>query len=174
MRHYKWLAASALVLAVAAGCNDDADPIAPDTALTFTAALSGANERPNQVTTPGAGTGTFTLSADRNTLSWTITMTGTNNVTASHIHVGGREVAGPIALFTSTHVPTTSNPAVTGSVTRTTFVSPLGISFDGLLALIEGGDTYLNVHTDNGVAPTNTGPGDFPGGEIRGQLTRTP
>jgi hypothetical protein len=26
------------------------------------------------------------------------------------------------------------------------------------------------VHTNDGVAPTNTGPGDFPGGEIRGQV----
>jgi hypothetical protein len=30
--------------------------------------------------------------------------------------------------------------------------------------------TYVNVHTNDGVAPTNTGPGDFPGGEVRGQL----
>jgi len=28
----------------------------------------------------------------------------------------------------------------------------------------------MNVHTDDGVAPANTGPGDFPGGEIRGQV----
>jgi len=26
------------------------------------------------------------------------------------------------------------------------------------------------VHTNDGVAPTNTGPGDFPGGEIRDQV----
>jgi hypothetical protein len=26
------------------------------------------------------------------------------------------------------------------------------------------------VHTNDGVAPANTGPGDFPGGEIRGQI----
>jgi hypothetical protein len=29
--------------------------------------------------------------------------------------------------------------------------------------------TYTNVHTNDGVAPINTGAGDFPGGEIRGQ-----
>ena len=38
------------------------------------------------------------------------------------------------------------------------------------LAAIESGNTYINVHTDDGVAPANTGPGDFPGGEIRGQV----
>jgi hypothetical protein len=35
---------------------------------------------------------------------------------------------------------------------------------------MQSGNTYVNVHTNDGVAPTNTGPGDFPGGEIRGQI----
>jgi len=35
---------------------------------------------------------------------------------------------------------------------------------------MRAGNTYVNVHTNDGVAPTNTGPGDFPGGEIRGQI----
>ena len=39
-----------------------------------------------------------------------------------------------------------------------------------LLDAIRAGLTYVNVHTNDGVAPANTGPGDFPGGEIRGQL----
>jgi hypothetical protein len=39
-----------------------------------------------------------------------------------------------------------------------------------VLAAIESGNTYVNVHTNDGVAPPNTGPGDFPGGEIRGQI----
>jgi hypothetical protein len=32
------------------------------------------------------------------------------------------------------------------------------------------GNAYVNVHTNDGVDPTNTGAGDFPGGEIRGQI----
>jgi hypothetical protein len=32
------------------------------------------------------------------------------------------------------------------------------------------GNTYVNVHTNDGVAPANTGPGDFQSGEIRGQV----
>ena len=35
---------------------------------------------------------------------------------------------------------------------------------------IASGLTYVNVHTNDGVDGPNTGPGDFPGGEIRGQL----
>jgi hypothetical protein len=35
---------------------------------------------------------------------------------------------------------------------------------------MEAGNTDVNVHTHDGVDPTNTGPGDFPAGEIRGQI----
>lgn len=171
MTHVRWLAVSILALTVAAGC--DSDGTTTPTAETFNATLNGASERPTPVTTAATGSAAFTLSADGNTLAWTVTMTGTNNVTASHIHIGGREAAGPIALGLFA-AAATSNPAISGSVTRATFTSPLGISFDALISLMRSGDTYTNVHTDNGVAPANTGPGDFPGGEIRGQNTRAP
>jgi hypothetical protein len=39
-----------------------------------------------------------------------------------------------------------------------------------VLDAIRAGRTYVNVHTNDGIAPTNTGPGDFPGGEIRGAI----
>jgi hypothetical protein len=39
-----------------------------------------------------------------------------------------------------------------------------------LIAAMESGNAYANVHTNDGVAPPNTGPGDSPGGEIRGQI----
>ncbi|HUG35578.1 MAG TPA: hypothetical protein VML54_01435, partial [Candidatus Limnocylindrales bacterium] len=43
-------------------------------------------------------------------------------------------------------------------------------SLDALLQLMRSGRTYVNVHTNDGADPANTGPGDFPGGEIRGQI----
>ena len=45
-----------------------------------------------------------------------------------------------------------------------------GKSMADFIAAVEAGLTYGNVHTDDGIAPGNTGAGDFPGGEIRGQL----
>jgi hypothetical protein len=39
-----------------------------------------------------------------------------------------------------------------------------------LIADLKNGNAYVNVHTDDGIDPTNTGPGDFPGGEVRGQI----
>ena len=44
---------------------------------------------------------------------------------------------------------------------------------DAVIAAMESGNAYVNVRTNDGVNPPNTGPGDFPGGEIRGQLKLT-
>jgi CHRD domain len=58
-----------------------------------------------------------------------------------------------------------------GTITAGDFVGPLaGHPLSDLLEAFENGTAYVNVHTNDGVAPTNTGPGDFPGGEIRGQV----
>src|SRR4026208_1038044 len=88
------LSTALFVFGTSCDSTDSTDP----TAQTFTASLTGANERPNPVTTPATGSATFTLSADGNTLTWNVTTTGANNVIASHIHVGGAQVAGPIIL----------------------------------------------------------------------------
>ena len=45
-----------------------------------------------------------------------------------------------------------------------------GGSWEGFLALHRAGNTYINVHTNDGVGLPNQGPGDFPGGELRGQM----
>jgi hypothetical protein len=79
--------------------------------------------------------------------------------------------------------PSTSPPAgptgggridgviATGTITAANMIGPLaGQPFSALVNAIKSGNTYVNVHTNDGVAPTNSGPGDFPGGEIRGQL----
>ena len=58
-----------------------------------------------------------------------------------------------------------------GTITAADLVGPLaGHPLSDLIDAIQAGNAYVNVHTNDGVAPTNTGPGDFPGGEIRGQL----
>jgi len=46
-------------------------------------------------------------------------------------------------------------------------------SLADVAAAVTAGTAYVNVHTSDGVAPPDTGPGDFPGGEIRGQLMLT-
>ena len=115
-----------------------------------------------------------------------------SNVVQAHIHCDIPGANGPIAqwLFPNT----VSGPALTapglveqnGTLASGTFdaagvscptdTAPGGSSNPAngvsLLTAMRNGWTYVNVHTNDGVAPTNTGPGDFPGGEIRGQVGR--
>lgn len=159
-------------LAAGLACSDD-DPAGPATE-TFTASLNGANEKPTARTTPATATATFTLRRD--TLYWTITMQNITNVTASHIHAGDANTAGGIVLPLT---PPISNTSITGFIARAAFAPPAApnntLTFDGLLDLMRTGGAYVNVHTNNTANdPTNnSGPGDFPAGEIRGQITKT-
>lgn len=45
-----------------------------------------------------------------------------------------------------------------------------GMSMADLVAQTQAGNAYVNVHPDDGTVPANTGPGDFPGGQVRGQI----
>ena len=56
-------------------------------------------------------------------------------------------------------------------ITEANLAGPLaGKPLADLVALLQSGNAYVNVHTNDGVDPANTGPGDFPGGEIRGNF----
>lgn len=157
----------------ASGCSDKKNPVAP-TPDTFTATLNGANERPTPRTTPATAVATFTLAND--VLSWTIDLSNITNVTAAHIHIGTADVSGGVLLgLTGGGV---SNTRITGSISKSAFVAPAapnaGVTWDDMINLMRTGGAYVNVHTNNTANdPTNnSGPGDFPGGEIRGQITK--
>jgi hypothetical protein len=58
-----------------------------------------------------------------------------------------------------------------GEITAANLVGALaGQPLQALIDQINAGNAYVNIHTNDGVAPADTGPGDFPGGEIRGQI----
>lgn len=159
-------------MALAAGCGSDSTTgVASET---FSASLNGANEKPTARTTTGAGTASFLLRRD--TLSWTVTMTNMTNVSAGHIHIGGPDVAGGVILPLTGAPGSFSNTLIAGLVTRSTYVAPgppnAAVTFDSLLVLMRNNGSYVNVHTNDGVDPANTGQGDFPGGEIRGQVVK--
>lgn len=172
MTRHAFIGLLALSLAaVGVGCDDD-DPIAPQPEL-FRATLNGANERPEPRTTPATGLAEFTLVGD--VLSWVITMSDITNVTAAHIHIGDATEAGGVLLPLT---PPASNTRIEGSITRPQFQPPAApnqdVTWNEMLELMRDGGAYVNVHTnDTSNDPeNNTGPGDFPGGEIRGQITR--
>lgn len=153
-------------------CDDDAnDPDVED----FIAALTGAAERPTPRTTPATGDATFTLTGGT-TLAWDIDMTGLTNLSAAHIHIGDANTAGGILLDLSGGTFTNTN--ISGSIDEANFQTPAppndNITFDALLDLMRAGNAYVNVHTNDGNATPNEGPGDFPAGEIRGQIQLVP
>ena len=130
----------------------------------FTAGLSGENEVP-AVDSAGSGFSSVTVSEDGTTLDFRLYVNDLDDVTMAHIHVGSPGANGPVAAF----LFGPEDPGVAadgliaeGTITEADLIATAGV-FDGTMAqliqLIEGGETYVNVHTET-----------LPAGEIRGQL----
>ncbi len=139
-----------------------------------TGGLNGGEEVPPRDTN-AHGNATFSLSDDGLTLSWKLIVANIDNVVASHIHIGPAGVNGPVVLFLYGTVPAgggrLDGVIAEGTATAANLVGPLaGHPLADLIAAMSTGNAYVNVHTNDGVAPPNEGPGDFPGGEIRGQI----
>lgn len=177
----RWLGASlgaALLLALATG-------VVASQMLNFVTPLAGAAEVPMR-DTHARGAAILQLSADGSEISYKVIASNIENVFMAHIHLqaAGTEPGaanGPIVVWLApSTTPGVTLPLgggrhdgvlATGTFSADDFVGTLaGQPLSALLAGIAEGRAYVNVHTDDGIAPTNTGPGDFPGGEIRGQL----
>jgi Cu/Zn superoxide dismutase len=139
----------------------------------FVATLSGDQEVPAR-DTQAVGVATFKLSDDGTALEFKLNVANIDNVFAAHIHCGAVGVNGPVGVTLFMGAP--AGGAFNGTLAEGTITAPdpgNGCGWTDLaavLAAIRSGATYVNVHTNDGVDPPNTGPGDFPGGEIRGQI----
>ena len=147
--------------------------------LTFTATLSGANEVPPS---GSAGTGTATVTWDTTTNMMTVSVSFSGLVSttvSSHIHCcippsppDNAIVATTVPTFPGFPLGVTSGTyLMTFDMTLASSYNPAFITAHGgtvsgamaaLLAGLQAGQTYLNIHTFQ-----------FPGGEIRGQLALT-
>lgn len=159
--------AALVVLALAA-------PAAGATGPVYVTPLSSAEEVPAN-TSNARGTLTLMLSEDGTTLQYRLIVAKIVNVTAAHIHLAPAGTNGGVVAFLYGNAPAgggaVNGVIATGTITAADLTGTLaGEPLSALIAEIEAGNAYVNVHTNDGVAPTNTGPGDFPGGEIRGQL----
>jgi Cu/Zn superoxide dismutase len=139
----------------------------------FVATLSGDQEVPAR-DTQARGVATFKLREDGTALEFKVNVANLDNVFAAHIHCGGVGVNGPVGVTLFMGAP--AGGVVNGTLAEGAITAPdpgNGCGWADLaavLAAMASGATYVNVHTNDGVAPTDTGPGDFPGGEIRGQV----
>jgi len=145
--------------------------------------LTGDEEVPPRET-QAQGQAIFRVNATGTSVDFRLIASNIFNVVQAHIHCGAKGSNGPIVQWL--YPNTAAGPALTGPTGRQSGVlasgtfsltnvvcgptSPNGLAGVALLEAIRSGSTYVNVHTNDGAGSTNTGPGDFPGGEIRGQI----
>ena len=160
--------------------------------------LSGDQEvftgSPSPADSNAQGQAIFQIAPDQESFDYKLIVSNIENVVQAHIHCGPVGVNGPIVVWlypdpSSTSalqgptgrqngvlvegtVNNTVEPPASNHVTPTTNPNcPGGVaSFADVLARIREGNAYVNVHTNDGAAPPNSGPGDFQGGEVRGQF----
>jgi hypothetical protein len=116
-------------------------------------------------------TGTATLSLSGDQIVYTISVANLQNAVFAHIHIGPEGTNGPVRMnLCGTGDPQPACVSGTGVLATGTNGTAVGITFDELVSALRSGDAYVNVHTDNGQPPPNSGPGDLIAGEIRGQV----
>lgn len=136
---------------------------------TFVASLSGGEEVP-AVDTRARGQAVLRLSGDATELGFKLIVAHIEGMTQAHIHCGAPGVNGPVVVFLFGLMPlgvSINGIASEGTVTAADVIPrpdspacPGGIAnFAELVARIQSGEAYVNVHTLAN-----------PGGEIRGQI----
>lgn len=131
-------------------------------------------------TSNARGNAIFHLSADGQSLSYKLIVANIENVFQAHIHRGAAGTNGPIVVWLYPSTAPVAGPfgggringvIAEGTITSANLVGTLANQpLSALVELLSTGQAYVNVHTNDGVSPTNTGPGDYPGGEVRGQV----
>lgn len=150
----------AAVALLAGSACEGGEGTGPAAQLTFSAVLTGANERPNPVTTTATGSSVVVVNETAQTISFSVTVSGLTDVTMAHIHAGDANTAGPIVVNLLPVPPAAglfSGVLASGTLTVNDLVG--GETFATLATKIRAGNAYVNVHT-----AVNQG------GAIRGQL----
>jgi hypothetical protein len=133
----------------------------------YQAHLTGDAQVPSPVDTLSQGQALFKVSADGSSMQYKLIVANLDDVFMAHIHLGPVDGNGPVAawLYPSAPPPqlipgTFSGVLAEGTITAADLTGPLaGMSLDALLAEMDAGNAYVNVHTLN-----------HPPGEIRGQI----
>jgi hypothetical protein len=165
--------------------DEEVPPVQTDATGTFTIEI-GAGGSGTTGTTSGATTGTTaatgaTTGDDDSTstagasaggalagmsLQWTLEVENIMDATAAHIHLGapGENGGVLIPLYTGeVKAGSFSGVLAEGTLSLADIPAVEGMSPEQILASIQSGGTYVNVHTEAN-----------PGGEIRGQIAFTP
>lgn len=132
------------------------------------------------------GQAIFHIADDGQSVDYRLIGSNIENVWQAHIHCGSPTVNGPVVvwLYPSTAKDSPAAPGggrhdgvlATGTIVDGDVIDrapstacPGGVdSLDDVIALLQNGGGYVNVHTNLDGAPFTNQPGDIPGGEIRG------
>jgi hypothetical protein len=109
-------------------------------------------------TSTGSGSGTFSLNAGKNQLTYSITVTGLADLTAAHFHNAAAGSNGSVVRNLSFTTADNVTWTASGTWTATEADQPLT---SALVTELEAGNLYVNVHTTAS-----------PSGEIRGQVLK--
>lgn len=160
-------AAALLLAAIPAGAED----------VKFGAKLAGAAHLPEPIDTRAKGELELVVSADGKRISYELTVADIRNPAAADLHLGRENANGPLVakLFpTNGAAPKQgefNGVLVQGTLDAADLVGPLnGATIEDLVLEIRDGNAYVNVHTNDGEDPPDSGPGDYRLGEIRGQI----
>ena len=144
------------------------------------------------------GQAIFHIAEDGQSFDYKLNVSNITNVVQAHIHCAAAGVNGPIVVWlypspsstaaltgptgrqngvlvegtVNNTVDPPSPPASANHVTPTTNANcPGGVAnLADVLARMREGNAYVNVHTSDGLPGASNGPGDFSGGEVRGQF----
>jgi hypothetical protein len=132
----------------------------------FVAHLSGQEEVP-PADTRAQGQAVFRVSSDGLHIQYQVNVANISDITQAHIHLAGAGMNGPVVAWLYPATPPSvlipgrfQGVLAAGVITEANLVGPLaGQTLADIIAAIQDGETYVNVHTLS-----------YPGGEIRGQI----
>ncbi len=143
----------------------------------FKATMDGAQCLPEPISTPATGIVELRLGADGKTIHYKVSVSKLQNPSQADLHLGGPVQNGQsvVKLWPKGGAAAKrgefSGVLAEGSFDASDFIGPLiGSPMSDLVGELESGNTYVNVHTYDGVDPPYSGPGDYRVGEIRGQI----
>jgi hypothetical protein len=144
---------------------------------TYTAKLTGGAHVPDPITTNAEGDLQLVVSADGRSINYVITVKDLVNAAAADLHLGPPGANGPLVakLYpvggAAPKKGSFSGVLAKGTLDAGDLIGPLtGAKLEELIEQIREGNAYINVHTNDGMDPPNSGPGDYRLGEIRGQI----
>jgi hypothetical protein len=165
-----WAPVATVALALAAFCANAED-------LHFRAVLTGAAQVPEPTKSKATGQLDLTVQDGGKKISYTLTVTDLQNAFSSELHLGEDNMNGPavVKLFpahgASAKKGAFSGVLAEGTITAADLLGPMvGSPLSDLVDELSAGKAYVNVHTNDGMDPPESGPGDYRKGEIRGQI----